>query len=206
MPVYINSSCVIANNVATKNGVCIFENKDTTVLEFLTSLYKHSEIEYPKFYKMDMLCKLGFLASEILLRESVDLKKYNPFEKGIILSNAQSSLDTDYKYAKTMQTNASPALFVYTLPNILIGEICIRNNIKGESAFFINEQPDTAFMTEYVQTLFNTHKFEACIYGWVDLFEEDYKAVLFYLEKEKSDNSIPFTVENINNIYQIKNG
>ena len=206
MPVYINSSCVIADHVATKNGECIFEKRDTSALEFLTSLYKHTGIEYPKFYKMDMLCKLGFLASEILLRASVDVKKYSPFDKGIILYNAQSSLDTDCRYAKTMRTNASPALFVYTLPNILIGEICIRNNIKGESAFFINEQPDTAFMTEYVQTLFNTHKFEACIYGWVDLFEEDYKAVLFYLDKEKSDNSIQFTSENINNIYQIKNG
>ena len=203
MSVYINSGCVITNHKVTKNGECIYENRDTTALEFLTSLYKHTGIEYPKFYKMDMLCKLGFLASEILLSASADLKKYSPFDKGIILYNAHSSLDTDYRYTKTMKTNASPALFVYTLPNILIGEICIRNNIKGESAFFINEHPDTAFMTEYVHTLFNTHKFEACIYGWVDLFEEEYKAVLFYLDKEKRENSIQFTIENINNIYHI---
>ncbi len=58
-------------------------------------------------------------------------------ETGIILSNANGSLDVDLKYAKTMQAGASPALFVYTLPNIVIGEISIRHKIKGENAFFV---------------------------------------------------------------------
>lgn len=36
-------------------------------VNFFTALYKSLGISYPKFYKMDPLCKLGFLGAEILL-------------------------------------------------------------------------------------------------------------------------------------------
>ena len=56
-------------------------------------------------------------------------------KQDLVLSNANASLDVDLKYAKTMQTGASPALFVYTLPNIVIGEISIRIILKVKMHF-----------------------------------------------------------------------
>jgi len=205
-PIYIKAQCVINQHVVYKNGSSVFEMNTANAQEFLQSLYHHLSINYPKFYKMDMLCKLGFLATEILLQPSVVLDKYDPYKIGVILSNAQSSLDADCKFHATMNTNPSPSLFVYTLPNILIGEICIRHQIKGESAFFVFEKFNAVFLEKYVESLFNNNNLQACIVGWVDLLGEDYKAVLFYLEKEKSENAINFTAENISKIYQIENG
>lgn len=201
--IYINSSAVISDHVAFKNGQSFFENKKANVSEFLLLLYHHMGVNYPKFYKMDMLSKLGFLTSEILIQSSVNIHKYNAYETGVILSNSQSSLDDDCKYTETINTNPSPSLFVYTLPNILIGEICIRNKIKGESAFFVSEKFDMSFFEKYIENLFNNDNLQACICGWVDILGEEYKAALFYLEKEQTENSLYFNAENINKIYQI---
>lgn len=35
----------------------------------ITGLYREFAGDYPKFFKMDALCKLGFIAAELLLRD-----------------------------------------------------------------------------------------------------------------------------------------
>ena len=155
-----------------------------TLLDFLLSVYHHFGINYPKFYKMDNLSKLGWLATEVLLKDSFEKERYKPEDIGVVLANANSSLDTDIKYYETVKDIASPALFVYTLPNIVIGEICIRHNFKGENAFFIFEEFDAGFIEQYVSNLINNNILQACICGWVELLGEQYKTVLFLVEKD----------------------
>lgn len=198
---YITGHCVISNNVVYSNGEALFQNKDTDAGAFLLSAYQFLELKYPKFYKMDNLCKLGLLASEVLLKDSGIGDKYNQNEIGIVLTNSNSSLDADIRYYEQAKTAASPALFVYTLPNIVIGEISIKNKFKGENAFFIFEQFDAAFVAQYVAYLLNNNILQACICGWVDLLKDDHKAVLYIVEKQPTKTSMPFTVENLNNIY-----
>lgn len=200
---YISASCIISNHVVFKNGQSIFENKESGLLDFLVSVYRYLNIQYPKFHKMDNLSKLGWLADEVLLRDSFDTAKYRPEEIGIVLSNANSSLDTDIKYLETTKEIASPALFVYTLPNIVIGEISIRHHFKGENAFFIFEEFDAGFIQQYVSNLVNNDILQCCICGWVELLNNEYKAALFLIEKDKSTNSVIFTKENLNKIYQL---
>jgi hypothetical protein len=96
----------------------------------------------------------------------------------------------------------SPALFVYTLPNITIGEISIRNNFKGENAFFIFEQFDAGFIGQYVSSLLNNNNLQVCICGWVELLKEEYKAALFLVEKVKKEEVTLFTKEQIANIFR----
>lgn len=203
---YLNANCVISNHLVLKNEKTIFENKQTDLHEFLLSAYNYFGLNYPKFYKMDNSSKLGWLASEILLKDNFNAEKYRPDEIGLVLANANSSLDTDLKYFETVKDIPSPSVFVYTLPNIMIGEICIRNNFKGENAFFVFEEFDAEFMEKYVSNLINNNILKACIFGWVDLLEEDYKAALFWVEKEKSEQSILFTQDNINKIFKADNG
>jgi hypothetical protein len=203
---YINASCVIKNHIVLKNGKTVFENKHTDLHGFLLSVYNYIGAEYPKFYKMDNLSKLGWLASEILFKENFRAEKYQPEETGLVLANANASLDTDLKYFETVKDIPSPSVFVYTLPNIMIGEICIRNNFKGENAFFVFDEFDADFMEQYVSNLINNNIIQACIFGWVDLLKEDYKAVLFLVEKEKSEQSSLFIQDNINKIFQADNG
>ncbi|MES2425845.1 MAG: hypothetical protein V4560_02690 [Bacteroidota bacterium] len=197
---YITSNCTISKYVIYRNEVPVFENRGIDLPAFLLAAYKHLGLNYPKFYKMDKLSKLGWLASEVLLN-GTSIKQYQPEEVGLILSNANASLDSDQKYIQSVSDIPSPALFVYTLSNIMIGEICIRNNFKGEDAFFIFEKFDAAFIETYVNDLLNNDILKACICGWVDVLGEDYKAVLFLVEKEEKDNSVPFTKKNLDTIF-----
>ena len=203
---YISASCIISNEFVYKNESQVFENKTTELAEYLISIYRHISGQYPKFYKMDNLSKLGWLANEILLQGSFDKEKYKPEDIGIVLSNANASLDTDIKYYETAKTIASPAQFVYTLPNIVIGEISIRHHFKGENAFFVSNQFDAEFIEQYVSNLINNNILQCCICGWVDVLDNNYNATLFLIEKDKSANSVIFTKENLNKIYQIQNG
>ena len=202
---YITSSCLVSRKVVYRNGEVIFKNEEEDLPAFLISAYHHFKISYPKFYKMDSLCKLGLLGAEILL-QGHSPAGYQSWDTGVVLANANSSLDTDIKYYKTTGDIASPALFVYTLPNIVIGEICIRFNLKGENAFFITEKFDPVFIEQYVSNLFNNNILQACICGWIELLGDEYKTALFLVEKKAGTPAIPFTVENIIKIYQSDNG
>lgn len=199
---HISSSCVIAEGVVYKDGQPVFENKEPDISDFLVSIYRYLDTQYPKFHKMDNLSKLGWLTNEVLLQEGFNASKYKPGDVGVVLSNASSSLDTDIKYYETAKDIASPALFVYTLPNIVIGEISIRHKFKGENAFFIFENFDAAFIQQYVSNLVNNDILQCCICGWVEMLEDKYKAALFLIEKDKSTNSVIFTEENLNKIYK----
>lgn len=183
---YIISSCSIGGS--------------TGLIERLLSLYRSLGLDYPKFYKMDHLSKLGWLASEILLKDNTILGNMEPEDIGIVLTNANSSLDTDLRYLNTVKDIASPAVFVYTLPNIMIGEISIRNKFKGENAFFIFDRFDAAFLKLYVGQLLDTGILKACICGWVDVLGEEYKAALFLVAREKSD--LVFSKETMDKIFR----
>ncbi|MEO5682579.1 MAG: hypothetical protein ABIQ88_08050 [Chitinophagaceae bacterium] len=203
---YITASCSIAPNVVIKNDKVVFEQAGSAAPAFLVAAYEHFAINYPKFYRMDSLAKLGWLATEILLEHSFDKTGYEPEDIGLVLANKSSSLDTDIKYYETVKTIASPALFVYTLPNIVMGEICIRHNFKGENDFFIFDDFNAGFVQQYVSHLFVTGALQACVCGWVEIMEQDYKACLLLIERKGSAGTAVFTEENIQQIYQITNG
>ena len=202
---HITAHSLITRNKAFKNGRLIFEHPGSAD-EFLNAAYAHFAISYPKFHKMDHLCKLGVLATELLLKETGHSEKYGETETGLVLSNANASLDVDLKYAKTIQTGASPALFVYTLPNIVIGEISIRWHFKGENAFFVFKQFDGNFIEKYVNSLFENKLIKNCICGWVDFLKEDYRALLFLVETSGTENAITFTAEKLNQLNQQEHG
>jgi hypothetical protein len=204
--IFIGASAVISSQKVYKNEQPIFENNVGDISAYLTSIYQHIDCKYPKFYKMDMLAKLGWLAAEVLLGADWLSGKYRPEDVGVVLANTNASLDTDIKYFETTKDIASPALFVYTLPNIVIGEICIRHHFKGENAFFIFEKFDAGFIEQYVNGLVNNNILQSCICGWVEVLGEEYKAVLFLVEKMGTPQSTLFTKENIHKIYHVENG
>lgn len=198
---YITSACVIRDHAVTRNGSRVFESKDTDLPEFLRSLYDRYSGQYPKFHKMDLLSKLGWAATEILLQDT-PMDMYAPGETGIVLANTSSSLDTDERYYETVSEIASPALFVYTLPNIVIGEISIRHKFKGENAFFIDDHFDIEFITGYVRQLLDTGAINACICGWVEQYHAGYEAALFLVEKNSRGMALPFTAEEVEKLYR----
>jgi hypothetical protein len=207
----ITASCVIESQLVIKNGETVFGSEHIDGnggSDFLLAAYRHFGLDYPRFYKMDPLSKLGWLTGEILLGQGISAKNdleedknYPAEDIGIVLSNANASLDTDLRYFETTKEFPSPSLFVYTLPNIMIGEICIRHNLKGENAFFITNQFDADLLEQYVSHLMDNDILQACICGWVDLMGGEYKAVLFLVEKGKRDPSCLFTSAYMNKIF-----
>ncbi len=198
---YITSSIAISNNRIVKNGRVIFEHNAPLVTDFLLAAYQNFSLSYPKFYKMDALSKLGWLASELLLFDGFNKEAYQPEDTGVVLSNANSSLDSDKRYMASVADIASPALFVYTLPNIMIAEISIRNKFKGEGAFFISPGFDAAFIEQYVSNLLNSNKLKCCICGWVDVLDNNYNGVLYLVEKTRTENALLFSASNMDSIF-----
>lgn len=114
------------------------DGKELYEVSSLSELYHSIAPDYPKFFKMDGLCKVGFLAAELLLR-GLSAKEKDSI--GICLCGRSGSMANDRKYQGTISDSEnyypSPALFVYTLANIVTGEIAIRHGIHGESSFYI---------------------------------------------------------------------
>ncbi|MDI3320096.1 hypothetical protein [Pinibacter soli] len=200
--VYITGYSIFRNGAIEKDDHLVWKEASAQHTDdFLVSAYRQMGLSYPKFFKMDNLSKLGLLVSENLL-SGTDLKeRYKPDEISVVFANASSSLDADQKYFDTIKDIASPALFVYTLPNIVIGEICIKNGFKGENAFFVFDKFEAKFLHQYVQTLMQQNTNKACIFGWLELMGDSYEAALFLLEKDVADKTNPFTLENINKLY-----
>jgi hypothetical protein len=211
---YISGWCKITDqSVIFDNKKETFEENFTNFATFIKNLYKKEQVNYPKFYKMDNLAKLGFLTAELLIRNSDVLRKYDKEEIGVVITNSSSSLDTDLDYQELIKDKSnyfpSPSVFVYTLPNILIGEICIKHQIKGENAFFVSEKFDPEQIINYVTHLFNQGKINACICGWVELLREMHCALLFVVERvdgqtpsiDAAKSTDLFNTDNLNKIF-----
>jgi hypothetical protein len=201
---YISSSCRISKSQVFKNEELLLEH-ETGSVEWPLGLYKHFAFDYPKFYRMDNLSRLGWIAAELLLEDDFH-KSFLPENVGIVLANKSSSLETDIKYFESTKTIASPALFVYTLPNIVMGEISIRHHLKGENALFVSERFDGEFIQQYVQDLFRVGAVELCVCGWLEYFQNNMEASLYLVGKIRHGMALPFSDENITKIYQLTNG
>ena len=178
---YIQNYCHIKGSTVSLNGNVLFEEASLDFTSFLKSAYTHLEADYSKFFKMDRLSKLAFLAAEVLLGHPNTSKENR--NMAVVLSNRASSLDTDRKYQKSISDAhnfyPSPAVFVYTLPNICIGEISIRHKLRSENSFFIFEAFNPGFLKDYSESLLHMDKADEVLCGWVDVDEDSYEAFLY---------------------------
>jgi len=189
----IESYVIIRNQKVAGNGELLLESGEKHGPAFFTGVYKHFGINYPKFYKMDNLCKLGFLASEILLKGKDLNKEANNTGTAVVIYNAASSLDTDRNHQQSIHNRASyfpsPSVFVYTLANIVIGEICIRNKFYGEGSFFIEEEFNADAIYTYVKQLFKEGMADHCITGWLNYDHDTYEGILYLIKKTGTGNT-----------------
>ncbi len=176
----------------------------------LESVYRALDVSYPKFFKMDAQSKLGWLCAEYLVKDHESLKTMAKEEVALILSNQKSSLDTDLNYlnslpAATEEFLPSPAVFVYTLPNIVAGEICIRHGFKGENNFFISDQLNAQQLVDYTQALFAEGLCKAALVGWIEVYQEELRALLVVVESTSNSTAKPlFNTEYFNQLYQTR--
>lgn len=191
---------ILRNGVLVKDGAVVFEAPEKGAA-FLQAVYERLGIDYPRFYKMDLLSKTGTIAADILLRGRPGSPRYLPEEQGMVLSNRNASIEADAQYLEASKAYPSPALFVYTLPNIVIGEISIRYQFKGENAFFVSDAFDADWIYWYVADLMQRGFLKACICGWIDVLDEQPDGCLFLVEQASASASSVFTAEMMRSIY-----
>ena len=198
---YIHNYCKITNHQVILNGKIIFEDDSEELPVFLKKVYNFLNLKYAKFFKMDTLSKVTFLASEIVFKEA----SLDPEEEdiAIVFSNNAASLDTDRKHQETINdTEAyypSPALFVYTLPNIGIGEVSIKHHLKSENAFFVFDTYNASFHYTYQNNLIQSKKATAVLGGWTNV-DDNSCDTFVYLVSDKG--TIPHNKIELNKLYK----
>jgi len=203
----ITAYCHIKKNKVYLNGKLLYEDSGADSLKtFAVKVFRHFKFKYPKFFKMDEISKLGFLAAEILLSNTVE--QIVNADVGIVFSNSQSTLVTDKTFQESISDREnffpSPSVFVYTLPNIMIGEISIRNKFMGENAFFIFERFNAEYLCNHINLLNSAGKLTHCLGGWVDQSAEDYEAFLYFTSPGEKENLLPgHSAEEVRKLYEL---
>ena len=199
---HIKSYCHLKNQKVFINGNLFFSDESEDFSTFIKNAYKSLKTDYPKFFKMDNLSKLAFLAADVLLKnENLNEEENNV---ALIFSNRASSLDTDRKHQAAIENDAayfpSPAVFVYTLPNICLGEISIKHRLYSENSFFIFDRFNAEHLQLYANSLLRSGKAEKVLCGWVELDDNNYEAFIYLIEKE---GEIEHKTEEITRLYNI---
>lgn len=192
----IEKFCHIRDNRISVNDTPLFEKNGVHFSSFIKSAYKALRIDYSKFFKMDGLSKLAFMAADVLLKGETEKNV------ALVFSNKASSLYTDRKHQKTIADSTSfypsPAVFVYTLPNICMGEISIKHRLYSENAFFVTDKFDPSVLFDYTNSLLREHKAKKVLSGWVDLDNGIFDAFL-YVVGEKG--TFAHTIEELTRLY-----
>lgn len=153
--------------------------------EFIRAEYHALGEKNMKFYKMSDLAKGLYVAVERLLQGRALQPHYFPTEVAVVLANRSSSLEADREHQLLVDTHpakgTSPAVFVYTLPNVATGEICIRHKIQGDNTFFI-EREGAVVAECYARMLLETGRARAVITGCAEKLDERWQVELKLLE------------------------
>jgi len=190
MPLKISSYCQITDSGVWLNGEEIpIIRTNETANAWLDDIYRSLELQYLKFFKMDKLCKAGFLAAELVCNDiRLDKSVYHK-DIAVVCFNRSSSLDDDTLYQATINDTKnyfpSPAVFVYTLANIVTGEIAIRNKIMGETSFYISEKRELTQMRDAIIDVFQDDTVNGLLCGWVEYFDNQCDVLMMYVERER---------------------
>ena len=106
-----------------------------------------------------------------------------------MLFNHSSSIIADREFQKSIASVEdffpSPSVFVYTLPNIVTGEIAIRNGYRSETAFYILPHPSHPMMQQVIETTLSHSDTHSMLCGWVEAMDADhYEATLQLIIKD----------------------
>lgn len=168
--VEINAGEVIVNDSV------VFSDKSADFGTFIREAFKSRGENNMKFYKMDDLCKLGYVAVAWLL----DGIEFGEEECGMVLSGKYGCLNTDMKHQQIIDKEgdaaSSPAVFVYTLPNVVAGEISIRHHIKGENTWFWSDDRMMSDLKHYASLMAGASDLRYCIIGHLDFLNGEYFA------------------------------
>ena len=194
----IGSSIVIRKGLVAKNNSVIPElsSPDTTLLP--EKFYDYLQSNYPKFFKMDKLCKWAVAGAEYLFSTDQLYKDIDKPKIALALATSHGCIDVDKRYFDGIAV-PSPALFVYTLPNIMLGEISIRYGFKGEQLCMVSDSFDADELYFTAHEMIMNRNMDACLCGWVDVAADQYDVYLLWVSGNGTGTD--FNPETIKRLY-----
>lgn len=199
--IYINKVVSATSQSVSVDDKTLLQFQGNSSAEKAKELYKHLQLEYPKFYKMDTLSKWGLVLSETLQKDL----GISPAEEevALVFANSSSCDVTDNKFRKSYLKDGkpSPSVFVYTLPNVVMGEIAIRNKWLGENIFAIlpRFQPDYYLQEIEILSNYGINNF-LCM--WLEESEENIQMFVFWISTLKHGLALECEENNLNKFYR----
>jgi hypothetical protein len=195
---FINRYIYWRQGTVMLNGSSFLALKETTAEEQSLEAYRQSGVQYPKFFKMDLLSRTAFLCAEWLGPYPEEYKLHT----ATLISTLSGCISVDHKFDQSRKSLASPALFVYTLPNIMLGEICIRHGFKGEQQCSIEAALNPALLQFQVADLFAHRGTQACLCGHAEATDQGIEVQLAWVTPgAESLGAIPFSAQNLKQIF-----
>ena len=219
------SSLIVAeaDSLRTAMNGGLFINKNVSVCntgdskEFLNGLYRSLEIRYPKFHKMDLLCKGGIIAMHQLIGSPEDDlrniesdglcgKRFSKAElenTALVFLNSSSSKAADDEFFKGISDEnfyPSPSVFVYTLPSVVIVEVSILYKFYGEGTFFIADKLCGDRLLPYIKRLFTEGATSRLILCWDEVTEDKCQIAAALITASATPKAEPLTEESLDGL------
>ena len=141
----------------------------------ITEIFKKYLADGSRFFKMDLYSRLAYVGTSLLAKDS--LKGCDPEDIALFVFTQQGSLLADRKHLSSFSNPdeffPSPAVFINTLPNVVLGEIAVKNNIKGETTLVLLPGRDDKTVQQIMEASLSATRPAVVLYGWVDCSAED---------------------------------
>ena len=139
----------------------------------ITRLYKECLSDDARYYKMDLFSRLAYVGTGLLAKDN--LAGCAPEDIGLLIFTKNGSVLADRKHLSTFSQEyyPSPAIFINTLPNVVLGEIAVTHQIKGETTLVMLPGENQELMENILAATLSATQPSALITGWVDCESEN---------------------------------
>ncbi len=141
----------------------------------LTEIYRKCLPDDARFYKMDPYSRLAYTGAALALKDAPG--NIDPCRVILLLFTENGSVLADRRHLSTFRGAEgfypSPAVFVNTIPNAVLGEIAAQYGIKGETDLVMLPRRDEDLMRTVTEVTLNAVRPDAAVCGWADCLGED---------------------------------
>ena len=141
----------------------------------VTEIFKKYLADGSRFFKMDLYSRLAYVGTSLLAKDTLDA--YDPEDRALFVFTQNGSVLADRKHLSTFsdpkEFYPSPAVFINTLPNVVLGEIAVKNSIKGETTLVLLPDREETVIQQIMEASMSATRPGVVIYGWVDCDAED---------------------------------
>jgi len=195
MNIMVTGAAVVKENkcAGSRSGWRQVKADDLFLLPPLDTMLSKKSTRFGRF---DRYTRLGCAAVGLALHDA-GLTAAGPRTIGFILAGQYGSFVTDLAFYETAAGNgqfASPNLFSYTLPNIMIGECALQFGLTGATYCLDSDKGRGIGALSEAAWLLAENEADAVLAGWLEvppprMADGDERAIVLVLEK-KAGNAV----------------